>query len=152
MRAYYLFGQLLRPFATMAFFLYNKITHRPRARVIILNEQGEVLLVRNWARERRWGLPGGGIQRKERPVQAAKRELHEELGVVVPIKNLQLIATLQNYSYPALIYQATIKKRQLPAEPHNPWEITHMEWFALHSLPKLSPMTREALGLLADKS
>lgn len=38
-----------------------------------------------WARrERRWGLPGGRIERREDPESAVRRELQEELDLYVP--------------------------------------------------------------------
>ena len=38
-----------------------------------------------WARrERRWGLPGGRIERREDPECAVRRELEEELDLYVP--------------------------------------------------------------------
>jgi 8-oxo-dGTP pyrophosphatase MutT (NUDIX family) len=40
-----------------------------------------VLLVRHSYGTRWWDLPGGKIQRGERPQRAARREMHEELGL-----------------------------------------------------------------------
>jgi 8-oxo-dGTP pyrophosphatase MutT (NUDIX family) len=44
------------------------------------------LVVRHsYADTRRWALPGGGYKpARETPAQAAAREIHEELGLVVP--------------------------------------------------------------------
>jgi 8-oxo-dGTP diphosphatase len=47
-----------------------------------------VLLVRHRAGRRPWGLPGGGVARYERLAEAARREAHEETGVVVRIERL----------------------------------------------------------------
>jgi 8-oxo-dGTP diphosphatase len=152
MKAYYLFGQLLRPFFSVAFYAYNKIAHRPRARVVVWNEDGDVLLVRNWARERQWGLPGGGVGRHETPLQAAQRELQEEIGVSLPAKKFKSVGTFQAQGHPSPIYSVRIMKQQLPEEQYNPWEITHLAWFDPDSLPPLSPLTREVLRLLATQS
>ena len=35
-----------------------------------------------------WGAPGGKIERGESPVAAAKREIWEETGIVVPLESL----------------------------------------------------------------
>lgn len=54
---------------------------RPTARVLIV-ERGLVLVVDHHGDPARAGLPGGGLERGEQPVQAAQRELEEETGLV----------------------------------------------------------------------
>lgn len=60
---------------------------RKRATLIVKMSQG-ILLVRHvfpW----KWGLPGGGIKRREKAEEAARRELFEETGLrVKKIKHL----------------------------------------------------------------
>jgi len=56
-------------------------------RVVIQNEKGELLLVKDkkWG----WNLPGGKIEVNETPLEAAKREVFEETNLVV--ENLEKI-------------------------------------------------------------
>lgn len=49
-------------------------------RVLAVNPDGEVLLVRHSYGPARWTLPGGGFKRGEAPIAAAARELAEETG------------------------------------------------------------------------
>lgn len=49
---------------------------------------GELLLVKNSYRKQ-YTLPGGYIRKEETPVQAASRELGEEVGIHVPPEQLQ---------------------------------------------------------------
>jgi 8-oxo-dGTP pyrophosphatase MutT (NUDIX family) len=51
----------------------------------VLRRRGEILLVRHTYGTRRseWDLPGGGVKRGEEPVEAARREVREELGVEI---------------------------------------------------------------------
>jgi 8-oxo-dGTP pyrophosphatase MutT (NUDIX family) len=59
---------------------------RTAARVVLLNEDGHVLLIRasdpaDASKGRWWEIPGGGIDRHETSAEAARRELHEETGI-----------------------------------------------------------------------
>ena len=49
-------------------------------RVLALDEQGRVLLIRHSYGSGKWMPPGGGLARGETPIAAALRELHEETG------------------------------------------------------------------------
>ena len=64
---------------------------RVRVSAIIVNSKKEILLVRQMKNGRSyWLLPGGGIETGERAVDALKRELKEELSLVVK-KNTFLV-------------------------------------------------------------
>src|ERR1700722_6515940 len=49
----------------------------------VLTDVDRVLLVRHTYGSRQWDLPGGGRHRGERSVDAARREMHEELGLQI---------------------------------------------------------------------
>jgi 8-oxo-dGTP pyrophosphatase MutT (NUDIX family) len=150
MTAYYLFGQCLRPVFSLAYYLYNSITHRERSRVVVVNEHGEYLLVRNWGGTRRWGLSGGGVERGEQAVEAARRELQEEVGIDRPVEDFHYLTTIEG-TYPAPIYVVRVARAELPDQPVNPWEITHLDWFKADNLPPLSGLTQEIMAIMAVK-
>ena len=51
-------------------------------KVMLLNEKGELLLIRNsYGDSHAFVLPGGGIRPFEAPVAAALREVREEIGI-----------------------------------------------------------------------
>jgi len=55
---------------------------RQKARALVVNDQGEFLLVRpHGYREGEWTLAGGGVEDGETVHQAMRREIAEELGV-----------------------------------------------------------------------
>jgi 8-oxo-dGTP diphosphatase len=59
---------------------------------IIMNEQGHVLLAQRPQGKRlagKWEFPGGKVEAGETPEAALARELHEELGIVVPPATLE---------------------------------------------------------------
>ncbi len=149
MKFHYFIGRVSSPLQVAFFFIYNHIFHVLRARVVVWNERGELLLVRNWGGKQQWGLPGGGVERRENPAMAAKRELYEEVGVSVPLTHFTYITTL-HYQYEAPIYSVTIMKTDMPDKPHNPWEITAIKWFSPSQLPPdISPLVALALKKLS---
>jgi 8-oxo-dGTP pyrophosphatase MutT (NUDIX family) len=49
----------------------------------VLTSREQILLVRHTYGRRDWDLPGGAIRRGEPPAAAARREMHEELGIEI---------------------------------------------------------------------
>lgn len=149
MRFYTILGVLLGPFRVGLFYVYNHFFHVPRARILVWNEDGELLLVRNWGGKQQWGLPGGGVKHHEKLVAAAKRELYEEVGLSVSVDELAYVTTVQ-YQYEAPIFTVDIRRHDLPKQRHNPREITDLRWFSVDSLPTdLSPLVALALKNLS---
>lgn len=66
------------------------IRQRQAARVVLLDEQDRVLLIRFELARRDgrvvfWATPGGGLEGDENPRAGARRELMEELGLDLPL-------------------------------------------------------------------
>lgn len=57
-------------------------------RVLALDQQGRVLLVRHSYGSGNWMPPGGGVKPGEDPLAAAAREFREEIGVVLEAPRL----------------------------------------------------------------
>ena len=76
----------------------NKIV--PVLAAIILNHDGNILLAQRKPgrkNELKWELPGGKLKISESPEHCLARELEEELGIKVSVK--QLFSAV-NYTYP----------------------------------------------------
>lgn len=54
---------------------------RPNIGIIVINDNGKLLLARRCRSEDAWQFPQGGIQQQETPQQAMFRELLEEVGL-----------------------------------------------------------------------
>jgi 8-oxo-dGTP pyrophosphatase MutT (NUDIX family) len=99
----------------------------------VLTDGDRVLLVRHTYGGRSWDFPGGAIKRREQPVEAAHREMHEELGVCI-----------RTWLHLGRI-QGTMHRRRdtvhcFQAELHGPISIDQAElstadWFPRHRLP-----------------
>src|SRR4051794_36656315 len=64
---------------------------QPRKRVatdVIIRDQDDRLLLVNPTYKPDWDLPGGMAEANEAPIEAAHRELREELGLTVEIASL----------------------------------------------------------------
>lgn len=63
----------------------DQLRIRPAARALVVAPGARVLLVRfEFPAGTRWALPGGGLEHGENHVEALRRELHEEVGLVDP--------------------------------------------------------------------
>ena len=56
------------------------------AKGVLINSEGRVLLLKN--ERNMWELPGGRIEQGEQPEQALIREIDEEIGITVSVKQL----------------------------------------------------------------
>jgi 8-oxo-dGTP pyrophosphatase MutT (NUDIX family) len=101
----------------------------------VLTRDGQILLVRHtYGDQRRWELPGGGVKRRERPADAARREVHEELGIAVDDLTLlgDLFERIDGKRDRLWCYSAEIGDRELDLDQA---EIASAEWFSLDRLP-----------------
>ena len=114
------------------------------ARAIVINAEGQILLVKH-TYQPQWHLPGGGVKRGESVKAAVVRELKEETGVIATEEPELFGIYFHDYlgvnDYP-VIY---VVKNFVLEESHSP-EIEKIEWFHLDKLPeKVNPGTRRRL-------
>jgi 8-oxo-dGTP pyrophosphatase MutT (NUDIX family) len=64
--------------------LWWAIKRAPHEGALVATYVGDDVLLLRASYRRSWNLPGGGIWSQETPEQAARRELHEETGLLVP--------------------------------------------------------------------
>lgn len=143
MKLYYFLGFLLKPFAAVGFFLYGHITRTPRVRIVVRNENDELLLLKNWISAGEWSLPGGGVNRGEDPPHAAARELEEETGIAIAPHELRFMFSIPSFGHEEIVYKAIVPKAMLPSSLLNRFEIQDVKWYGVNDLPKL--------GSLADQ-
>lgn len=81
------------PFAQLWFRIRKPTTFGVKA--LVRHADGRFLVVRHsYADTRRWALPGGGYKpTRETPAEATARELHEELGIVLPPADFAVLDT-----------------------------------------------------------
>ncbi|MCU0948431.1 MAG: NUDIX domain-containing protein [Porphyrobacter sp.] len=101
--------------------------------VILTNSAGEVLLLRHSYGPPVWALPGGGLARDEDPLEGARREVFEELGLtlgdMVPIAVIEEV--ISGSPHTAHVFAATTAAAPRP----DGREIIAAQFFAPDALP-----------------
>jgi 8-oxo-dGTP pyrophosphatase MutT (NUDIX family) len=109
---------------------------RPETRGVkcLLTSCEHVLLVRHTYGRRVWDLPGGGVKTGEDPVDAARREMAEELGITGAhwhpagmIRGQEAFRTDTIHCFRAELADRTVTP--------NPGELAAARWFGQRELP-----------------
>ncbi len=113
--------------------------------VVITNLGGDVLLLRHSYGPDVWSLPGGGLNPGEDPIEAARREVREELGIelarIEPIGTLE--EELSGSPHTAHLFAATCDRQPRP----DGREVVVARFFPSHSLPE--PLGRTTRARIA---
>jgi 8-oxo-dGTP pyrophosphatase MutT (NUDIX family) len=109
---------------------------RPHKRGVkcVLTDGDRVLLVRHTYGRGDWEIPGGTPGRRERPIDTARREMREELGLEIDdwIPLGELAATLYHRHDTLDLFHARVNAPVLRLERA---EIAVAEWFPRDALP-----------------
>jgi 8-oxo-dGTP pyrophosphatase MutT (NUDIX family) len=127
---------------------------RPEVRGVkcVITDNGRVLLVRHTYGPRGWDLPGGSMKRGEAPVNAARREMHEELGVSIDDwRSLGLVSASSNHRRDRLhCFQAEVSAPKIEIDRG---ELAAASWFHPGALPReVGRYTRPILARLGPRS
>lgn len=111
---------------------------------VLLIRDGEVLLVRHTYRPG-WFLPGGGVKRGERLVEAARREAQEEAGA--SITTLTLVGLYTSFNEHKSDHVVLFAANAFQVTGEHDEEIAELQWFPLDALPAgVSPGTSERIA------
>ena len=102
--------------------------------VIVTNLSGDVLLLKHSYGPPVWALPGGGLQRGEDPLECARREMREELGI--DLARLERVAVIEEVlsgsPHTAHIFAGVCDRQPRP----DGREVVEARFFPPHSLPE----------------
>lgn len=131
-----LIGEIVYVLAWPALYFYLKGTHRTR---IIVESQGQILVVKNLIGKNEWGLPGGGLHKNEDPKTGVLRELREETGLVLDESDIKVLfkdtfTKERGFSFYVDCFMAHIESPILP-KPETA-EILKARWITVDDLLK----------------
>ena len=129
-----------------------------RAGVILFNPQTkQILLIHRWKNgEEYFVIPGGGSESGETAVQAAQREIQEELGWSLSKKQLQPAFTFRNGQRLEIYFHATISHTSAPmiqgeeALRSHTQNLYQPEWLDIEAIRGLNIQPAGLKNLLLD--
>jgi 8-oxo-dGTP pyrophosphatase MutT (NUDIX family) len=123
---------------------------KPRVRIVVTNQNHEILLVKSWFGSQKWSLPGGGVKRGESSVATAVRELFEETGLLVLPTQLSDEVSLSKEKKDHFAVQLFfLQINNPPPLKQDSKEILACQWFSLDAIPQdCSPLIPRALGYM----
>ena len=116
---------------------------------VIERADGRVLLIRQTYRNH-WGIPGGLLNRRESPRDAARREILEEVGLPIDLAGEPAVVVDPRPQRVDLVFRARPGVGADPdaVRPLSP-EIAEAAWFRSDALPELQHEATAALVALA---
>lgn len=129
--------------------LIRRLLARTRRAYVLVRHQGQILVVKPWLGRDDWGLPGGGLKKRESTTQAALRELKYETGLSLSPSDLTPL-TKGRWQTDQLGFEYTIFQANLPSSARitirRP-ELVDARWLKLEKL-KASNCPAEILAAL----
>jgi 8-oxo-dGTP pyrophosphatase MutT (NUDIX family) len=100
----------------------------------VLTDRDRVLLVQHTYGDRGWDLPGGSLKRGEMPIEAARREMGEELGVMIDewLPLGRVLANMHHRHDTMYCFRAELRDSHITVDRG---ELAAVRWFPQRGLP-----------------
>ncbi|PKY03571.1 hypothetical protein P168DRAFT_311180 [Aspergillus campestris IBT 28561] len=134
-------------------FLAYKTRVPVRGAIMLNQEMDEVVLVKGWKKGANWSFPRGKINKDEKDLDCAIREVYEETGydihqagLVKDDKDVKFIEITMREQHMRL-YVFRDVPRDAYFEPRTRKEISKIEWYKLSELPTLKRSKQQDQGV-----
>jgi ADP-ribose pyrophosphatase YjhB (NUDIX family) len=122
------------------------------AMCVIERDDGRVLLIRHLYRKR-WGVPGGLLERHELPTDAARREVREEVGIDVELMGEPAVNVDADPRRIDIVFRARpVDDAEADRVRPSSVEVLEARWFSPTELPELQFETAQVMQVLARAS
>ena len=85
-----------------------------RRAYVVIEQDGKILVVKNFLGSGKWHLPGGGCHKDESYASAAVREVNEEVGLVIEQSALQALGAPEIFAKRGFRYSLFLHSLQEP--------------------------------------
>ncbi|CAG8909153.1 unnamed protein product [Penicillium egyptiacum] len=134
-------------------FLDYKTRVPVRGAIMLNQDMDEVVLVKGWKKGANWSFPRGKINKGERDLDCAIREVYEETGFDVREANLvkndddvkYIEITMREQHMRLYVFRGVLRDTYF--EPRTRKEISKIEWYKLSELPTLKKNKQHDEGL-----
>lgn len=117
------------------------------AHVLVTDTDGRVLVVRTTYLEPQWMLPGGLVERGERPDEAAAREAREETGLEIKVTGLAAVDAMRRRSIGFIFHGEVVAGAMRPQAG----EIAEVGWARRDQIAQRAPRLHRLLGLIESQ-
>jgi len=117
--------------------------------VLVMDEAQEHLLMLRQPPGKRWTLPAGLLNRRERPIQGARRELAEETGIEAELSELEpavpcaVVHTNGRWVDNVFRLVRDPQSTQIIVDGHEVWDAA---WYPVGELPEMTRATAKLLS------
>ncbi|KAJ5563454.1 mRNA decapping protein 2 Box A [Penicillium sp. DV-2018c] len=139
-------------------FLDYKTRVPVRGAIMLNQEMDEVVLVKGWKKGANWSFPRGKINKGEKDLDCAIREVYEETGF--DVRHADLVKGEDDVKYIEItmreqhmrLYVFRGVPRDTHFEPRTRKEISKIEWYKLSELPTLKKSKQHDEGLAVSNA
>jgi mRNA-decapping enzyme subunit 2 len=136
-------------------FLAYKTRVPVRGAIMLNEEMDEVVLVKGWKKGANWSFPRGKINKGEKDLDCAIREVYEETGFDVRAADLikndddvkDIEVTMREQHMQLFVFRGV--PRDTHFEPRTRKEISKIEWYKLSDLPTMKKNKQHDEGFAA---
>ncbi|KAJ5328380.1 mRNA decapping protein 2 Box A [Penicillium brevicompactum] len=141
--------------AAFSEFLAYKTRVPVRGAIMLNQDMDEVVLVKGWKKGANWSFPRGKINKGEKDLDCAIREVYEETGFDVRAANLikndddvkNIEVTMREQHMQLFVFRGV--PRDTYFEPRTRKEISKIEWYKLADLPTMRKNRQQDEGYAA---
>ena len=124
---------------------YHEMKDNPTPKVdirgVLLNEQGQILMVEEKLDPGKWSIPGGWADIGFTPSEVIKKEMKEETGLDVEVERVLAVYDKKCHPHPQeafYTYKIVFLCRKISGELRNTFDIDDVKFFDIDNLPPLS--------------